>query len=83
MAGATLAIRESMSALGLRHRAGVHAGKPWMPLIDDAFFHQRCNEGTTERFDRLQLKERGFGIILSLERQIRQVGTCCMVSRES
>ena len=37
----------------LRHRAGIHAGKLRMTFIDDAFFHERCNERTAQRFDRL------------------------------
>jgi hypothetical protein len=37
----------------IRRRAGVHAGKLRVALADDALFHERCSERTTQRFDRL------------------------------
>ena len=37
----------------LRHRADIHAGKLRMALVDHAFFHERRDKRTAQRFDRL------------------------------
>jgi len=44
---------DDLARFRLRHRAGIHAGKLRMTFTDDAFFHERCNERTAQRFDRL------------------------------
>src|SRR3984893_13818086 len=44
---------DDLQRFRIRHRAGVHAGKLRVALVDYALFHERGSERTPQRFDRL------------------------------